>query len=288
MSAPPFPKGQRLLTASRVQISQVVVGTRLRGVSAAGVANLMASITELGEMKDAIDVRKKHSGELHLIAGAHRLQAAIGLGWTEVPAKVWTNVTDDWARLMEVDDNVAGAELNALDTAVFLAERKRLYEKLHPEVRGGVAGGLARQGLASDIVSFADATAEKFGLSARHVQRMVAAGGALSAEDIGWLRVAPKKVTLKDLQVLAKVKPEARGAVVEAMARGEAKSAADALKSHNIATGKAQAKVVLDPVEAAFKALREAWSRGPKVAKRRFVSDTLNELKQLIQECERE
>ena len=269
-----------LLKIETVKVADVAMQGRLRPVSEAAVASLIASIRELGVMKDAIHVRKTGGG-LVLIAGAHRLTAAQELGWEEIPAKVWADVTNDWARLMEVDDNIAGAELNALDTAVFLAERKRLYEKLHPEVRGGVAGGLARQGLASDIVSFADATAEKFGLSARHVQRMVKAGGALSATDIGWLRVAPKKVTLKDLQVLAKVKPEARGAVVEAMAQGEAKSAADALKSHNIATGKVQAKVVLDPVEAAFKALREAWSRAPKEAKRRFAEDHFDEIADL-------
>ncbi|HPT48548.1 MAG TPA: hypothetical protein PLM07_21900, partial [Candidatus Rifleibacterium sp.] len=53
----------------------------------------------------------------------------------EIAAHIWTDVTDDWARLMEVDDNLAGAEMNALDTAVFLAERKKVYEKLHPETK---------------------------------------------------------------------------------------------------------------------------------------------------------
>lgn len=37
------------------------------------------------------------------------------------------------ARLIEFDDNLAGAELSPLGTAVFLAGRKRVCEKLHPD-----------------------------------------------------------------------------------------------------------------------------------------------------------
>lgn len=50
--------------------------TRLRPVSESGVESLIASISETGVMKDAIHVRKKKDGSLHLIAGGHRLEAA--------------------------------------------------------------------------------------------------------------------------------------------------------------------------------------------------------------------
>jgi len=277
-----------LMKLETVAVAEVHTQGRLRPVSAAAVASLVASITELGVMKDAIHVRKKHSGELHLIAGAHRLQAAVEMGWAEIPAKVWTNVTDDWARLMEVDDNIAGAELTALDTAVFLAERKRLYEKLHPEARATIGSELvAKRWNTADmmsVVSFAAATAEKFGLTDRHVRRMVAAGAALSPQEAQQLREAQKPVTLKDLQVIAKVKPAERREIVAQLVVGEAKSAADALKRHLQTTGQAPVKRDLDPVEAAFKALREAWSRAPKAAKRRFVGEHFPEMEQLAHE----
>lgn len=275
-----------LLKLETVAVAEVHTQGRLRPVSMAAVASLVASITELGVMKDAIHVRKKHNGELHLIAGAHRLQAATEMGWAEVPAKVWTNVTDDWARLMEVDDNIAGAELTALDTAVFLAERKRLYEKLHPEARAAIGSELvAKRWNTADmmsVVSFAAATAEKFGLTDRHVRRMVAAGAALSPQEAQQLREAQKPVTLKDLQVIAKVKPAERREIVAQLVVGEAKSATDALKRHQQATGQAPVKRDLDPVEAAFKALREAWSRAPKAAKQRFVEQQYGELEALM------
>ena len=110
------------------------------------------------------------------------------MGWTEISAHIWTDVTDDWARLMEVDDNLAGAEMNALDTAVFLAERKRVYEKLHPETKASTGAALvAHRWNTADImsvVSFASATAEKFGMTDRHVRRMIAAGARLTQSDL--------------------------------------------------------------------------------------------------------
>ncbi|EEX13695.1 ParB domain protein nuclease [Citreicella sp. SE45] len=140
---------------AELRVDQIVVRDRLRPVSEAGVAALTASISEMGVMKDPIHVRKvKHrGGEFVLMAGAHRLTAARELGWETIKVTCWT-CTDDFARLMEIDDNLAGAELTALDTAVFLAERKRIYEKMNPQTRAGVAGAAARWD-ASDIVSFA-------------------------------------------------------------------------------------------------------------------------------------
>ncbi|ARE38250.1 ParB-like nuclease domain protein [Rhodovulum sp. P5] len=136
-------------------------GPRLRTVSDAGVEAIRASYAELGHIKDPIDVRRKRGGKLVLMAGGHRLAFARAEG-LQVPAKIWV-CNDDFARVMEIDDNLAGSELTPLHTAVFLAERKRIYEKMHPETRAQVAGGLGRQGLAAELGSFADVTAEKLG-----------------------------------------------------------------------------------------------------------------------------
>src|SRR5690554_3170186 len=110
----------RLMKIDRIKVGEILATGRLRPVSEAGVESLMASIAEVGVMKDAVHVRQKKGGQLVLIAGGHRLEAAKRLGWDEIEAKLWADVTDDWARLMEIDDNIAGAELNPLDTALFL------------------------------------------------------------------------------------------------------------------------------------------------------------------------
>jgi len=263
----------RLTQIDSVPVAEVIVRDRLRPVTEAGVQSLLASIAETGVMKDAIHVRKKKDGSLHLIAGGHRLEAARRLDWKMIEAKVWTDVTDDWARLMEIDDNLAGAEMNALDTAVFLATRKEVYERLHPETKWGVAGGLARQGAAtepSSVASFAASTAEKFGLTDRQIRKIVAAGTKLGPDEVARLRAAPRAVTLKDLTEIAKIgqAPE-RYDVVARLAEGRAKSAADARKALRLERdGEAP---VQDPSDQQFKALQAAWNRAGAKARAKFV-----------------
>lgn len=272
-----------LLKISRVAVADVHgLLTRLRPVSEAGVESLIASITETGVMKDAIHVRKKKDGGLYLIAGGHRLEAARRLGWDEIEAKVWTDVTDDWARLMEIDDNLAGAEMNALDTAVFLATRKAVYERLHPETKRGVAGAAARwDATEPSSVAFVNATAEKFGLSDRQVRKIVAAGSKLCPDEVARLRTVPRAVTLKDLIEISKIgdAPE-RYDVVARMADGRAKSAADARKALRLERD--GVTPVKDPVEEALNALRSAWKRAPKAALRRFAAEISTEVDALL------
>lgn len=267
---------------SEVCVADVEIGKRLRPVSEAGVSALIASINELGIMKDAVHIRKKKSGDLVLMAGAHRLTAARQLGWEMIEANVW-KCTDDWAALMEIDDNLAGAELTVLDTAIFLAERKRVYEKLHPETKAQDGAALAsRRWDATDMMSvacFASATAEKMGISERHVRRMVTAGSALSADHRRWLRAAQNPVTLADLQAISKVSDDhIRSQVCIDMANGTAKSAVDAMRRWS------EKAPIKDPVEAAFKALRQAWARAPKEARRRFISAERREIDGMLQD----
>jgi ParB family chromosome partitioning protein len=210
-------------------------------------------------------VRQLKGGRHRLIAGGHRLQAVLDEGWAAVACRVWsgTGVTDDWCRLMEVDDNLAGAEMGALDTAVFLAERHRLYLKLHPEKAQGPGGASARWN-ATDIESFASATALKFNLSERHVLRLAAAGAAVLGDTATRLRTAPNPVRLADLIALAKADPDRRGDAIDRFVDGKAKRLAEALKAPVNAP-------VKDPVEAAFHALQMLWEKAPEAARRRFV-----------------
>lgn len=273
-------KTPTLMQTNRVAVAEVREVSRLRPVSEAGVESLIASVSETGVMKDAIHVRKKKDGSLVLIAGAHRLEMARRLGWEEIEAKVWTDVTDDWARLMEIDDNLAGADMNALDTAVFLARRKDIYERLHPETKAGAFKGNQHTGkLVADmmsVTSFAAATAEKFGLSDRHVRRMIAAGSALNPLDVKRLREAPGPVTLADLQVIGKAEYGERIDIVAALAEGRAKSAAAARKSLGARSG--VEAPVKDPADQQYLALFSAWTRASAKARRRFLEQVRGEL----------
>lgn len=263
---------QLIPSKTELPVAEIEAGTRLRPVSEAGVATIVASVREVGQMTNPVVVRQmRRKGEtIHVVVdGAHRLAAAGELGWDHVPVRVF-ECTDDQARIMEIDGNLSGAELNPLDTAVFLATRKAVYERLHPETKAGVAGGLARQGLASDIESFADVTAEKFGLSRRHVERLVAAGTRLGPDEIAKLRAAPRQVTLKDLQDIGRIKGAMdRYGVVAALSEGRAKSASAAFKALK---GPVEAPVQ-NPADEQFLALKKAWDRAGAAARRRFVEE---------------
>ncbi|MFD1342915.1 ParB/RepB/Spo0J family partition protein [Litorisediminicola beolgyonensis] len=260
------------MSLTELPVSDIVAKDRLRPVSTAGVEAVMASITELGFMKDPIHVRKmRKSGEFRLLAGGHRLEAARRLGWETIPVTAW-DCNDDFARLMEIDDNLAGAELTALDSAVFLAARKRVYEKMFPQAAAATGADLvAKRWNTADImsvVSFASTTAEKFGLTERHVRRLVSAGGNLGPDEVAKLRAAPRSVTLKDLMVIGKIgNPVERYHVVEALADGSERSAAAALKAyHSVGERPADS----DPVEQSYRKLVILYDRAPAAAKRLF------------------
>lgn len=258
----------------------IVTGKRLRPASPAGVAAVKASIVELGTMKDRIHVRKKKDGKFHLMAGLHRLTAVLELEWHGIPVVAW-ECTDDWARLMEIDDNLAGAELTPMDTAIFLAERKAVYEKMHPETKHGAKGLNAINDVQTDTVSvwsFAAATAEKFGMSERNVRRLIVAGTALNDADITLFREAGTHVTLKDLQVLATVEPGDRYQVCCALAGGMAKNASEALRQIKAKPGDA----VRTDTDKKLRALNDAFARAGKSARRQFVEEHGDALRELL------
>lgn len=272
--------GQQITSIVKVSVADVVVRDRLRDVSDAGVESLMASVERLGVMKDPIQVRKITDGTLVLMAGGHRLEAARRLGWDMIPAAVWT-CNDAWARFMEIDDNLAGSELTVLDTAVFLAHRKRLYEEQFPQAAHGgdrKSPGFKNQ---NDIMSFCSATAERIGKSERQIQRLVAAGEKLGPLDIEKLRKAPRPVGLSDLQEIAKLGDDKeRQGVVHALSEGEAKTAADALKQ--IRPGKPPKS----PTEQALHRLLDAWDRAPMAARRSFMGQRGKELIRFLDEVD--
>ncbi|MBN8190246.1 ParB N-terminal domain-containing protein [Salipiger thiooxidans] len=267
-------------SVTELRVDQIVVRDRLRPVSEAGVAALTASISEMGVMKDPVHVRKvKHrGGEFLLMAGAHRLTAARNLGWETIKVTCWT-CTDDFARLMEIDDNLAGAELTALDTAVFLAHRKAVYERLHPEASAEFFRGNQHTGkLAADIMSFATSTAEKFGMTDRHVRRMIAAGACLGPDEVRRLRSAPRPVTLKDLQDISKISETGeRYHVVDCLAEGRTKNASGARKLWKAEQG--EGPEPLSPADRALARLLDAWDRAPKVARDRFLEERGDQLR---------
>ena len=256
--------------AANLPIAQIRMGDRLRDVDKDNVDMLAVSMEDYG-LLSPLWVREPDSdGQHDLIAGAHRLAAALQLGWDEVPALVFSVEGRD-ARLMEIDENLFRRELSPLDRAVFLAERKAVYEALHPEVQRG-ATGLAvandhTDKLVSMVPSFADATAVKLGIDARTVFRAIARARNIAPDvrkTIATTWIAAKGSAL---DALARLQPDDQRAIVALMlAEGGPKAVSAALAQRNGAT------MEQDDSGQQLAALMKAWRRADKRARDSFVT----------------
>ncbi len=258
-------------------------GGRLRPVSEAGVEAVRASLRETGRILSPVWLRRVKGDRLELLDGAHRLAAASAEGLVTVPALVF-RCTDRQARLLEIDGNLAGAELTALDTAVFLAARKRIYEEMHPETKaGGWRGNQHTGGWQTELSSFCQSAAEKMGKTERQVRKIAAAGASLGPDEVAKLRRAPRPVTLADLQAIGKIgNPPERYHVVDALAEGRVKNAAAGRAEWKVLGGNAAPPP--SPVDDAHRKLLALFDRAPMAAKRRFVRDRMEALMDLIED----
>ncbi len=143
-----------------------------------------------------------------LVCGLHRYRATEMTGETEIAARV-SELSDDEARLTEVMENLARAELIALDRCQHLYELKMVYEKLHPETGHGKASpktkSLRLSEGATEIFSFAEHVAEQIGLSQRAIQIAVKVWRGLSSDSRARLYgtdLAKKQTELKALSEL--------------------------------------------------------------------------------------
>ncbi|WP_456386100.1 chromosome partitioning protein ParB [Profundibacter sp.] len=265
----------------RIALAEIKVrDDRVTPLNDDAVRLIMQSAEETGEIRDPIHLRKVKGG-FELIDGRHRLEVARRLGHDDILAQIWS-CTLEQARLMEADANVTFTHMGAVDLAVSLAERKRAYQKLHPETTAGIAGASARWNMQATEMSFASFISEILGVSRRQIERVVAAGEALDQAAVIALRKAPKRVAMADLYEIAKVDgPDEHAYIVKSLVSGEAKNAAAARRSYAAEANGAK-PTPKDPVEEAFKALLTAWKRAPKVAQRRFVAASQKEIYPLI------
>lgn len=255
-----------------IAVGAIGFGDRLRPVDEPHAQLLAENIAQVGRLRSPIEVRlvKPKKGQLvayTLIAGGHRLRAAQILGWEEIEAFVFEG-SDDEIRLYEIDENLVRHELNPLDRAVFLAERKAIYLRMHPETAAGVAGGKARQGAASDIMSFAAATALKCGWTERTIERAVFIHSRL-APDVR-VRIAGTKLakTQSELLALAKATHAEQRAILEMLLAEQPQ--ARSVEAARKALGGGRDSATPD-ADAKLSKLLRAWRDAPMATRRAFL-----------------
>ena len=192
----------KALGLQEINVDLIDVGTRLRPVNDAYVAVLADNIKQQNRLRQPIDIRVGKGNRYRLMAGAHRLAAVAEIEWSKISAFVY-EATDDEARMVEIDENIVRHELNPLDRAMFLAERKVIYERLHPETKKGAKNQHSKS--LSDIVSFSKETAAKVGLSERAIQRAVSIATGLSVETRKAVAGTPFALKQAELLALAKL-----------------------------------------------------------------------------------
>ena len=253
-----------------IDIEQITVGDRLRPVDADHVAVIAASIRERGRVLQPIAVTKTASGHWVLVAGAHRLAAAKQAGLTQIPAEVHENLNGLQARMIEIDENLLRHELNPLDRAVFLAERKRVYEELHPETKHGAQGGRGGKKNENATIAFSKDAADRTGLGQRTIETAVKIANGLSPEIRARLTGIELSKNQKELLLLAKQEPDRQAQIVNLM-MGENTN----VKSVKAAIAHAGGKIepVTDRQVAQQRSLVNAWLHAGIPARRAFVSE---------------
>ena len=219
----PTENGGALWDIRPIETAAIRVENRLRAVlDDAKIEAIAASLTTLG-LASPIIVRQAESGDDYtLVAGTHRLEAARRLGWERIDARI-VEGTPDQIRLIEIDENLARAELTVLDQARSLAEAKTIYARHNLGTRhggdrtrptGDQSDTEQRSGLVA-VRSFAADAGDLLGLSERSVRRYVEIGEGLEPDVADALAETPIARREGDLRKIAAKPAEEQRALIE-------------------------------------------------------------------------
>lgn len=262
--------------AEMLDIDLIEVGDRLRAVDQDYVEVLAESIRQCGRVLQPITVgrfaprKKELRPRYRLMAGEHRIAAAKLAGLTAIPTEFEEEPSELRFRLVEIDENLLRRELSPLDRAVFLAERKRIYEEIHPETKKGGKNQHTKDDALNDTMSFSKDAAERLGFNPRTIERAVKIATSLSPEVRRSLAGTELSKNQSELLLLAKQEPDAQVKIVELILDQK-----DGVKSVKAAIERTSGKpkVVVDTTQAEIKKLMDAWRHSGLAARRTFVRE---------------
>ena len=280
----PAPETARPRRTLPVALAAIRVTDRLRlALDAGKVETIARSMAEIGLQSpvllrpwrapgDTAGWGREDPGLYGLVAGAHRLEAARRLGWTRIEAIV-VDGTPDEMRLVEIDENLARAELTALDRARFLATRKAVHARLSPGHRHGGDRKSAEyieknQVTKTGTRSFpADAMAQT-GLSTSMIYRAVEIGEKLDGRLAEALARTPLAGREGDLHRIARMPA---GEQRELAAALRACPAPPATLSALLGAGGGPAPRTAGQKSGRLGALKRAWNAAAPTDRRRFL-----------------
>jgi len=262
-----------------VRVDRIIVRNRLRPTTPGKVEAKRVSMRESGQISPIIVRPSTVEGEeglFILVAGAHRLEAAILEGWAEILADV-RNLTDDQAELVEIDENLISAGLTPYERALFVSARLRVWAKLHPDRVVQSADGTVtpKRGRPSNSTKFVELlgntppamgfsteTAADLGLSEMTVKNALVVARGLSPAvhaKVSGSKLGKNEGLLRQIAGVADPAQQLR--IVEALTDGRATKFADA---QVYAAGKTPTKAPERPVDETVKAFQKVWKAAPK------------------------
>lgn len=280
----------------RIRLDRIIVADRLRPCDQAAVANIAVSMQENGQITPLVVRPVRMDGDemwFGLVAGGHRYDAAKLLGWTDVDCSI-RDLTDDQARLVEIDENLVRRDLTAYERALFIDARLDVWAALHPErvsldgnrvnmtqfpEQGGKrlkAGRPSNADRMSEFLGdtpatmgFRAETAADLGISETTVKRALAVARGLSKPAHALLatsKIGRNEGLLRQIAGVADKGEQLK--VVEALTDGRAKKFADALV---IANGRTPVQVAPRPADEALAALKKLWRAAPATHRKLMV-----------------
>lgn len=247
-----------------------VPNDRLKQRSTDRIEELKLSIAELGLLSPILVQSPGKGDRYRLIGGLHRFEAIRELGWETIPAVV-LDINGMLARLAEIDENLVRSDLSPLEWAEHFAERKTVYEALHPETRhGGAPKGGKVANLATWSERFTASAAKQFSMSERSISRSVERYRKIDPNVRA--RIASTALARKgsDLDALAKLEPAVQERVVALMLSGDDEAPRSVGAAARQLMGTRPAPVM--KADAEFAALMRAWKAAGKAARDRFAA----------------
>lgn len=273
MTDAPLPDVPAAPSSRRIRVSDVrVPADRLRPVDKDVVEIIAESVRDHG-LEHPIIVRPDPAGiALYvLVAGAHRIGSFQLLGLAEIEAHI-RDLTDDEARIVEIDENLMRKGLEALDRAVFMAVRKATWERMHPESAHGKAKKPKKDqdvGKVANIATFArfsKEAAKSTGLSERSVQLACRIYDELGPDAISKLRSTSLAGNQAQLLILANMNPAERATAIDAAVAARAPTVSAALRSVGLG------RPAVNADDETYRKLCELWDRAGAKVRRRFLA----------------
>ena len=125
----------------QIYVDVIPIPDRHRSINLDAVKLIAGSMARIG-LRTPITLRAIGENDVELIAGAHRLAAAMKLGWEKIDCVVMNCVKID-AEMWEISENLHRAELTVLERGeqigqwVVLAKQKEVSGQLVQKPGGG-------------------------------------------------------------------------------------------------------------------------------------------------------